>query len=119
MIIIPDGLEVAGDAYAPEVQRLYWLEKALLAPHDPENSRPCVVLDVPDDGDVVIVSTRSSTDGYGVPHPRQPSVGLRKDGWFSRIQPVQAPLWTPKNARSIDLVLDQSTFAAVRRMAGL
>lgn len=116
LIKIPGGLAASGEPYEPDIGRLYWLRPPLLDPDDPEEERPAVVVAVPDDphGQITIVM-RSSTEKNGQFHPRDPAHGLTKDGWFSRMRPVAAVLWTPDVARSIDLVLDDGTFAYVMR----
>jgi hypothetical protein len=116
LIKIPEGLVASGEPYVPDVGRLYWLRQPLLDPDDPEEERPAVVVAVPHDpyGQIAIV-TRSSTEKNGQFHPRDPQQGLNKDGWFSRMRTVAAVLWTPEAACSLDLVLDEETFAYVLR----
>lgn len=115
MIEIPEGLLASGEPYEPDVGRLYWLRPPLLDPDDPEPERPAVVMDVPADeyGQITIV-TRSSSEENGQFHPKDPASGL-KNGWFSRMKTVPALLWTPDAARSIEVVLDETTFAYIQR----
>lgn len=116
LIKIPEGLLASGEPYAPDIGRLYWLRPPLLDPDDPEPERPAVVMVVSDDeyGQITIV-TRSSTEGNGQFHPKNPAKGLTKDGWFSRMKAVPALLWTPDVAQSIGVVLDETTFAYIQR----
>jgi hypothetical protein len=115
LIKIPDGLLASREPYEPDVGRPYWLQQPLLAADDPEPERPAVVMAVPDDeyGQIAIV-TRSSTEKNGQFHPKDPANGLTKDGWFSRMRTVPALLWTPDVARSIEAVLDETTFAYIQ-----
>lgn len=119
MIQIPEGLLAADEPYVPDIGRLYWLEKPLLDPQDPEAARPGAVLAISDDGNVITVAQRSSSEQKGEFHPKDRDHGLNKDGWFSRLRSVQSVLWTPSNAHSVDLVLDEPTLAYVRRYFGL
>lgn len=116
MITIPDGLLASDEPYEPDVGRLYWLRPPLLDPNDPEPERPAVVMAVPDDryGQITIVM-RSSTESNGQFHPKDRANGLTKDGWFSRMRTVPGLLWTPDAARSIEVVLDETTFAYIQR----
>lgn len=116
MITIPHGLLASDEPYEPDVGRLYWLRPPLLDPNDPEPERPAVVMAVPDDryGQITIVM-RSSTERNGQFHPRDRANGLTKDGWFSRMRTVPGLLWTPDAARSIEVVLDETTFAYIQR----
>ena len=116
MIKIPDGLLASDEPYLPEVRRLYWLQRALLDLTDPEPERPVVVMALPAESEAEItVVTRSSTEKNGQFHPRDTEHGLNKDGWFCRARWVSIELWTPANARSIDLLLDEETFSYVLR----
>lgn len=72
-----------------------------------------------DKADAITVVTRSSTESNGQFHPRCPHQGLNKDGWLNRLRSVSAELWTPSNARSIDLLLDEVTFSSVLLDFGL
>jgi hypothetical protein len=116
LIKLPEGLLASEDPYEPDVGRLYWLRPPLLDPDDPEPARPAVVMAIPDDeyGQITIV-TRSSTEKNGQFHQRDPANGLTKDGWFSRIRTVPALLWTPDVAQSIEVFLDDTTFAYIQR----
>ena len=109
-IIVPLHQE---EPFIPDVQMVYWVDTTILPPGDPEAERPAVVVSVPaaTTGTVQVV-TRSSTDPFGVPHPRNPELGLNKPGRFSRLQPVQCQLWTPSTVRSTGL-LDAGTFQAI------
>jgi hypothetical protein len=112
--VIPLGLALSDEPYIPEQRRLYWLRKPLLDAGDPEPERPGVVLIVPGDhGDWIRVGMRSSTEQNGQFHVRHPRHRLTKDGYFSRSRSVNPELWTPNNAESIDLLLDDETFAYV------
>lgn len=114
MIKIPDGLEAAAEPYRPDLGRLYWLHHPLLDPGDPEDARPAAVVALPArEHGIITVAQRSSTERNGTFHRRQPAHGLNKDGWFSRLRPIQSALWTPRTAKSIDLLLDDETFAYV------
>ncbi len=114
LITIPDGLLASDEPYEPEVRRFYWLHRCLLDPNDPEPERPAVVLTLPaDEAEVITVVTRSSTEKNGQFHPRCPAQGLNKDGWLNRLRSVSAEMWTPSNARSIELLLDEVTFSYV------
>lgn len=116
MIKIPGGLDAAGKPYLPDLRRLYWLYQPLLDPGDREYSRPAVVVAVPSDlFGIITVVQRSSTDGSGTFHRKEPAHGLSKDGWFSRVRPIQAALWTPTTAKSLDLLLDEETYSYVLR----
>jgi hypothetical protein len=96
------------------VRRLYWLERVLLDPADPEDRRPAVVLVVAQrPGSEILVGLRSSTERNGEWHDRRPELGLSKEGWFSRARSIDPELWTPNNAHSIDLLLDEVTFSYV------
>lgn len=98
------------------MKRFYRLQKVLLAPDDPEETRPGVVMRLPvEDDDVIVVALRSSTERNGQVHDPQGVAGLNKRGWFSRILPVDPVLWTPENAPSMDAELDDITFAYVQR----
>lgn len=113
-LVIPGGLDVADEPYVPDVRRLYWLASVLLDPMDPEPERPAVVLVISQKpGGEIFVGLRSSSEHNGTRHDKHPAVGLTKDGFFSRGRPVSPDLWTPNNARSIDLLLDEETFAYV------
>jgi hypothetical protein len=116
LIKIPKGLLASGQPYQPDVRRLYWVRHPILDPHDPEVERPAVVVATPDDasGEIIFV-TRSSTEKNGQFHPRQPEHGLNKDGWFTRVRSVAVDLWTPDAACSLELMLDEETFAYVLR----
>lgn len=107
------------EPFLPDVQMVYWLDTTILPPGDPERFRPAVVVLAPatTTGTVTVV-TRSSTERFGVPHPRAHDLQLGKPGWFSRVLPVQGQLWTPGNARSTGL-LDDQTFTAIRTRFGL
>lgn len=99
--------------FIPEVQVVYWVDTAILPPGDPEDQRPVVVMSVPETtAGTVRVATRSSSERWGIPHPRSPELGLSKDGWFSRRASILCELWTLSNVRSTG-VLDDDTFAAV------
>ncbi len=113
MIKIPDGLEASDKPFPPTVRRLYWLKDGLREVDDPELQRPGVVLLEPVPGEDLAVATRSTTEKVGVFHPRDRGAGLNKDGWFSRLRWVSSDLWTPNNAESIDLLLDEETYSYV------
>jgi hypothetical protein len=116
LIKIPDGLLASDEPYEPEVRRFYWLQHCLLDPADPESERPAVVMALPAEAEgAITVVTRSSTEKNGERHPRCPEHGLNKDGWLGRLRWVSTELWTPANARSIDLLLDEETFSYVLR----
>lgn len=116
MIKLPDGLLAFDEPYEPDVRRFYWLQHCLLDPADPKPERPAVVMALPADreGSITFV-TRSSTEKNGQCHPRFPEHGLNTEGWLTRLRWVSAELWTPANARSIDLLLDEETFSYVLR----
>jgi hypothetical protein len=86
----------------------------LLDPTDPEPKRPAVVMALPakSDGEIPVV-TRSSTEENGQFHPLYPEHGLNKNGWLTRLRWISTELWTPANAHSIDLLLDEETFSYV------
>jgi hypothetical protein len=116
LIKIPDGLLASDEPYEADVRRFYWLEQPLLDPTDPEPKRPAVVMALPADSDGEIpVVTRSSTEKNGQFHRRYPEHRLNKDGWLTRLRWVSTELWTPANAHSIDLLLDEETFSYVQR----
>jgi hypothetical protein len=120
LIKIPLGLDAAMQPYMPEVRRLYWLHRPLLDPQDPEDARPAVVVALPpDETGLIKVVQRSSTERNGQFHARQPEFKLSKDGWFSRLRPIQAVLWTPSTAESIDLLVDEETFSYILKDFGL
>lgn len=109
-IVIPLFEEVP---FIPDIQVVYWVDTVLLPPGDPEAQRPVVVMAVPDTTTGTIrVATRSSSEQWGIPHPRAEGLGLNKDGWFSRRANILGELWTLKNVRSTG-ILDDDTFAAV------
>jgi len=116
LIKIPEGLLSSDEPHEPEVRRFYWLQHCLLDPADPEPERPAVVMALPADieGTIPIV-TRSSTEKNGQFHPRCPEQGLNKDGWLTRLRWVSTELWTPANARSLELLLDEESFSYVLR----
>ena len=114
--MIPEGLSVAEDPYIPEVRRLYWLKSVLLDPADPEPERPAVVLVISGmPGGEILVGLRTSTEANGTHHDKHPEHGLGKAGRFSRGRSINPELWTPSNARSLGLLLDEETFAYVCR----
>jgi len=99
--------------FIPDIQVVYWVDTAILPLGDPEDQRPVVVMAVPDTTTGTIrVATRSSTERWGIPHPRSETLGLSKDGWFSRRANILCELWTLGSVRSTG-ILDDQTFAAV------
>lgn len=109
-IVIPLFEEVP---FIPDIQVVYWVDTALLPPGDPEAQRPVVVMAVPETTTGTIrVATRSSSEQWGIPHPRSEALGLNKKGWFSRRANILGELWTLKNVSSTG-ILDDDTFAAV------
>lgn len=113
-LVIPGGLSAADEPYVPDVRRLYWLRPPLLGPEDPEPERPAVVLVISQKaGCEILVGLRTSTERNGTPHEKHPKQGVTKDGWFSRSRSINPQLWTPNNASSIDLLLDEATYAYV------
>jgi hypothetical protein len=99
--------------FIPDVQVVYWVDTTLLPPGDPEEQRPVVVMAVPTTTTGTIrVATRSSSEQWGIPHPRSETLGLNKDGWFSRRANILGELWTLRNVRSTG-VLDEDTFTAI------
>ena len=115
VIEIPDGLVVAHRTFPPTVRRMYWLRDGLRELDDPELQRPGVVLLESVPGADFAVATRSTTEKVGVFHPRDRGAGPNKDGWFSRLRWVSPDLWTPNNAKSTDLMLDEETYSYVLR----
>jgi hypothetical protein len=110
-IILPPIFEEV--PFVPDVQVVYWVDTGVLPPGDPEPQRPVVVMAAPPTtAGTVRVATRSSTEEWGIPHPRSEALGLSKDGWFSRRANVLCELWTLSNVRSTG-TLDDETFAAV------
>jgi hypothetical protein len=99
--------------FPPTVRRFYWLRNGLREFDDPELERPGVVLLDALPGEDLAVATRSTTEKVGVFHARDRDAGLNKDGWFSRLRWVSPDLWTPNNAVSINLVLDEETYCYV------
>ena len=116
MIEIPDGLLASDEPFLPDVQRLYRLFPPLLDPSDPKPTRPAAVMRAEAD---IVVATRSASAKRGVFHPRDASAGLTKDGRFDRVRTVSAQLWTPRAARSLDLLLDDATFKLICEEFGL
>ena len=112
--MLPAGLSAAYQPYVPDVRRLYWLKSVLLDTGDPEPERPAAVLVISEKpGGEIFVGLRSTSEENGTRHERHPEVGLTKDGYFSRGRPISPQLWTPSNACSIDLLLDEETFSYV------
>lgn len=104
---------VMEEPFEPEQRRLYWLYPPVLDPGDEEPNRPAVVLIVSNVGArEILVAWRSSSEKNGYEHEAHPEVGLKK-GWFSRSGTIDPELWTPANARSVDLLLDEAAFARV------
>jgi hypothetical protein len=99
--------------FIPDIQVVYWVDTAILSSDDPEERRPVVVMAVPPTTSGTIrVATRSSTERWGIPHPRSEELGLSKDGWFSRRANVIGELWTLENVNSTGM-LDDETFTDV------
>jgi len=99
--------------FIADIQVVYWVDTAILPQGDPEDQRPVVVMATPSStAGTIRVATRSSTERWGIPHPRSEALGLSKDGWFSRRANVLSELWTLCNVRSTG-ILDDQTFAAV------
>jgi mRNA-degrading endonuclease toxin of MazEF toxin-antitoxin module len=70
----------------PRLGGLYWIDTALMTGKDPKPRRPAVVIRLAPVGlDVVTVLTRSTQvlDLHGVFHPKNPALGLTKDGVFA------------------------------------
>ena len=83
------------EPFVPDIQVVYWLDTAILPPDVPEDQRPMVVMAVPDTTTGTIrVATHSSTQRWGIPHPRTEALGLSTDGWFSRRANLLGELWT-------------------------
>ena len=63
---------------------LYRVRTTLLSGTDPKPTRPVVVLALPPFGlpDVPVLTRTSDTSERGVFHPRNPALGLSKDGVF-------------------------------------
>jgi hypothetical protein len=116
LIRLPDGLTASEEPYEPDLRRFYWLNRVLLDPNDPKPKRPVVVVAKSTrGGGAISIVTRSTTDNFGVPHARRPEHGLNKNGWLSRLRYVSSELWTPSNARSMNLLLDDEDFSYVIR----
>jgi hypothetical protein len=99
--------------FIPEIQVVYWVDTCILLPGDPEAQRPVVVMAVPrTTAGTIRVASRSSSERWGIPHPRSPELGLSKNGWFSRRANILGELWTLSNVRSTG-TLDDQTFEAV------
>ena len=113
LIKIPDGLDISDQPFPPTARRFYWLRDGLREVDDPEPQRPGVVLLEPLAGQDLAVATRSTTEKVGVFHALNRDAGLNKDGWFSRLRWVSPDLWTPNNAKSIELMLDEETYCYV------
>jgi len=115
LIKIPDGLDLSDQPFPPTVRRFYWLRDGLREVDDPELQRPGVVLLEALPGEDLAVATRSTSEKVGAFHARNRDAGLNKDGWFSRLRWVSPDLWTPNNAKSIDLMLDEETYCYVMK----
>ena len=101
------------EPFIPDLQVVYWVDTTILPLGDPEDQRPVVVMAVPSTTSGTIrVATRSSSERWGIPHPRSKELELNKDGWFSRRANILGELWTLKNVRSTG-TLDDEAFAAV------
>jgi len=63
---------------------LYRVDTVLLSGTDPKPTRPVVVLALPPAGlpDVHVLTRTSDTSERGIRHPRNPALGLSKDGVF-------------------------------------
>lgn len=110
MIEIPDGLLASDEPFLPDVQRLYRLFPPLLDPSDPKPTRPAVVVRAEAD---IVVASRSASAKRVVFHPKDHAARLTKDGRFDRVRTLSAQLWTPRAAKSLDLVLDDATFKLI------
>jgi len=68
----------------PRVGGLYWVQTVILSGRDPKPSRPVLVLPIapPNSTTIHVIARTSDLDARGVFHPRQPDIGLTKDGVF-------------------------------------
>lgn len=81
----PPGTAAASPLDHPVVGGLYRLDTVLVSGRDPKAKRPAVVLAMPAHGltDVPVLTRTSDTAETGIAHPRNPSLGLSKDGVFA------------------------------------
>jgi mRNA-degrading endonuclease toxin of MazEF toxin-antitoxin module len=104
----------ASTPYLPDVAGLYWVD-TLLYGHDPAPRRPAVVLTVSTaaQAPIQIVTRTTDLETDGVPHPRQPDLGL-DEGVFSDLRNVDKHRWHAPRVTPIG-TLDPETMAAVLR----
>lgn len=114
LIILPPGLDLMYEPYLPDLRGIYWVDTVLLDPSDEKPRRPLVVVAIPDDAfGTIQVVVRSTTNKNGPSHAKQPQHGLNQEGWFSMLGAISSELWTPENATSADLLLDEETFSYI------
>jgi mRNA-degrading endonuclease toxin of MazEF toxin-antitoxin module len=104
----------ASTPYLPNLAGLYWVD-TLLYGNDPAPRRPAVVLTVSTAAHAPIQIMTRTTDltTDGVPHPRQPDLGL-DEGVFSDLRNVDKHRWHAPRIAPIG-TLDPETMAEVLR----
>lgn len=102
----------------PVVGGLYRVDTVLLSVHDPKRRRPAVVIALPPYGlpDLPVLTRTSDTTVRGIPHPRNPGLGLSKDGVFgyAYLRRIDARHFTASPHAVVFLgMLEQEYFAKV------
>jgi hypothetical protein len=116
MVELPEWFVNACGPYIPDLGRIYWIKAPLLDADDTKPRRPVMVLRIPETtSGTVACAIRSKTNKNGQEHPAHPQHGLSHKGWFVELIIVQCGLWTPENAESCDVVVDDVTFSYVYR----
>ncbi len=102
VVLLEDVLSISG------VQIVYRVDTAILAPGDPEDQRPVVMVVADATTGTVRVAARSGAEQRGVPDPGSVVPGLGKAGRFSGGADIFRELWAPGSAGPAGRLDDQA-----------